>query len=299
MGPSFGEAPENHKAMENETVYSEEIEKVINQKNTECRLYGSPECEFLNSGVCSDCEVGKLRHDRQEEAKKAIGRLMEAAPQEELEPLYTSHECLFCKGKKNKAELFGLLDLSKRDPEGDWTVAIGKRKLGVKAQDMILPLQLSACRECAAKHRALAYIPMLVGVIIAAAGLFVTTASSVYKPLYNVAPFVPALVMLGFVLLAIAVCFILKRVMKNAYGKRTHLSVSEIPELKPFLDRGFKEVADVKQGVSQVVFSKTFREHGIGSLVRPVSEDGGEEPVLMGIWPAENPCEPEEDPGKR
>lgn len=278
--------------MENNEIYSEEIEKVINQKNTSCAMYDTPECAFLNAETCSECAVGKLKREKQEYTKNALSRLMEAAPQEEIEPLYTSCECLFCKGERNKADMYGLLDLSKPDPEGDWTIAIGKKKLGVKAADMILPLQISACSKCASKHRMLAYLPMLIGVVIAAAGLFITTATGVYNALYDVASFMPALVMAGFVILAIAACFAAKLIMKKSFGKETYLDVTEMPALRPFFEKGFKEVADRKTGVSQVVFSKTFREHGVGSLVTGGS--GEEHPVVCGIWPAENYFIPED-----
>ena len=274
--------------MENEVKYSEEIEKVINRKDTSCAMYGTPECRFLNAENCAECAVGSMKKERQEEAKSALSRLMREVPQHELELLYTGNECLFCKGSRNKADRFGLLDLSKPDPEGDWTFAIGKRKIGVKAANMILPLQMSACPECARRHRAIAYIPGLVGVVIAALGLILTTGTGLYKILFEAASFLPALTMLGFVLLAIAARFGIRAAMKASYSKHTHLDVTEIPELKPFLERGFEEVAERKQGVSSVVFTKTFREHGVGSLI--TGEFGGEEPMLMGIWPAEEPA---------
>lgn len=274
--------------MENEIKYSEEIEKVINQKNTECAMYDTPECRFLNAENCSECAVGNLRPDRQAETKSALSRLMEAAPQAELEPLYTSHECLFCKGERNRADRFGLFDLTKPDPEGDWTVAIGKKKLGVKAADMILPVQAACCADCARRHKLIAYLPTVIALLIAAAGLVITTLSPVYKALFSVASFMPALTMLGFIVLAVAAALIVKAAMKKSFSKKTHLDVSEIPELSGFFERGFAEVADRKQGVSTVVFSKQMREHGVGSLVTHCVPDPNDVPEIMGIWPAEH-----------
>ncbi len=278
--------------MENNIEYSEEIEKVINQKNTFCALYGSPECRFLNAENCTECAVGKLSSDRQQEAKRALGALMEAAPQEEIEPLYTSEECLFCKGEhRNKAERFGLFDLAKRDAAGDWTFAIGKRKLGVKAQDMILPLQVSCCKECAKRHKLIAYLPMICALVICAAALILITTQNVYKALYSVASFMPALTMLLSAVIAFAVCAVMKRCMRNAFSKKTVLDVEEIPAVKKLIGRGFREVADKKQGVSTVVFARKLREHGVGSLRTGECRPTEGEPVLMGIWPAEAPEE--------
>lgn len=273
--------------MENEPIYSEEIEKVLNEKDESCRLYGTPECAFLNMGACSDCKVGALKPERQDEARAALSRLMEAAPQELVEPLYNTEKCRLCKGEAGEADSFALFDLSKRDEQGDWTFAIGKRSVGVKAQDMILPLQVASCKKCRALRRRFDYLPGLVGVIIAALGLFVS-AFVVYDAAFAVASWLPAAIMGGFVVLALVVSAVLKSVFAAAIKKHSVGEASEIPEVRALTDRGFKEVRGSQRGVTPMVFSKQFREHGVGSLKTESRPDSGE-PCLMGIWPAEAP----------
>ena len=280
--------------MDNNIKYSEEIEKVINQQNTECALYGTEECRFINAESCSECTVGLLAHDKQETVKTALGKLMQAAPQDELEPLYTSEECLLCKGEeKGKAECWALFDLAKREEEGDWTLALGKKRIGVKSADMVLPLQVSCCKKCRAAHRRFDYLPTAVALVIAAAGLILTTNRGFYKAAYDTAPWLPAAVMAAFGILAIAASAVLRRVFAKAAAKRMHIDASGIPGVDKLIEKGFYEVGEKKNGVSAMVFANERREHGVCSRVTEPEE--GQGPALCGIWPAEHyqPSEPD------
>ena len=275
----------------NEIKYSDEIEKTINQKNTSCPLYGTEECFMLNPESCSECAVASLKPEKQEKAANALKRLREASHPEELSKLYTSEECLFCKGHApEKADGVALFDLKKRDPEGDWTIALGKRKLNLKDADMILPLQVSCCKKCRALYRVYDYLPTVTGLVIAAAALIVTTASSVHKAAYAVAPWFPAALMaLGFAD-AVGAAFALKAILAGALKKRMHVNVGDIPEIKKLMDEGWQEVMDNKHGVSAMVFAKERRKHGVCSAEYPEEKpaaDPGAEPVLMGIWAAD------------
>lgn len=275
----------------NEIKYSEEIEKVINQRNTSCPLYGTEECRMLNSENCSECAVAALKPEKQEKALSALRRLKEASHPEELSALYTSEHCLFCKGHApEKADGVALFDLSKRDPEGDWTVALGKKKLTLKDADMILPLQVSCCKKCRASYRVFDYLPTVIGLVIAAAALILTTAAPVHKAAYAVAPWFPAaLIALGLIL-AIAAAFALKAILAKALKKRMHTQVEEIPMVKKLMDEGWKEVMDKKRGVSALVFAKERRKFGVCSAEYPEDKpmtDPETEPQIMGIWPAE------------
>lgn len=279
----------------NEIKYSEEIEKVINQKNTSCPLCGTEECRMLNPESCSECAVGSLKAEKQEKTVRALKRLREASHPEELYPLYSSDECLFCRSEKpEKADGVALFDLKKPDPEGDWTLALGKKKLTLKDAEMILPLQVSCCKKCRAKYRAFDYLPTVVGLVIAAAALVVTTMiPSVHKAAYDVAAWLPAALMGAGLVLAVAAAYALKAILAKSLKKRMRTRVEEIPAVKKLMDEGFSEVAEKKNGVSRLVFSKERRTHGICSAEYPEAKpmtDPDSPPFLMGIWAA--------DPGK-
>lgn len=284
--------------MERPGEYSEEIEKVVNRKNEDCRLFGTEECDALNPERCADCSIGAMKADKQEEIKASIRRLIDAAHPEELEPLYTSEECLFCREGHNKTDRYALFDLAKRDPEGDWTIGFGSKKIGVKGKDMILPLQVSCCKKCSRRYGLFSYLPSVIGLVIFAAGLVVTTSKGVYKALYQLGSFVPALVMAGFIVLAVLAGAILKLALASGLSKKMHTDVADIPEIKKLMDEGWREVSPKKAGVSALVFAKERREHGVCSRIgeKPVTFPDGY-PQICGIWPAENvPDDGEEEP---
>ena len=276
--------------MENDGVkYSEEIEKVINEEKRSCALYGTEACRVLNAENCSECAVGSMSADKQEKTKRALERLIEAAHPEELESLYSGDACRFCRKEAEKAGGVALIDLTKRDPEGDWTIGLGKKRIGFKGADMILPLQISCCKKCRRAYRLYDYLPTAVGLAVVAAGLIIATNSYVYKAAYTAAQWLPAAIVLGSVAAAIIIGLALKAALGASLKKRMHTDVAELPEIKTLMDNGFAELTPKKRGVSVLVFSKTRREHGVCSRVsekEPEFPDGGE-PQVMGIWPAE------------
>ena len=281
----------------NEIKYSEEIEKVVNQKKTDCALYGTEECRFLNMGSCGECPVGDMKREKQEKAGKALGRLRAAADPADIEPLYTGEKCLFCRDGEGSADCFALFDLRKEDPEGNWTVALGKKKLDIKGADMILPLQVSCCHKCRSKYRTFAYLPTLTALLIAALGLLLTTATPIYKKLFAVGAWMPFVTMLLFGAAAFAVYFILKFALARSLKKSSRADVTELPGLKTVLENGFTEVYPKKYGVSQLVFVNERRETGVYS--RADAPSGGEEAAdAEGDEGEEKPLPPLTDEGE-
>ncbi len=273
-----------------EKKYSEEIEKVINQQNTSCRLYASPECSLLNMETCSECPVGNMKPDRQEKAKNALSRLMNAAPPFMVEPLVSSEECLLCRdGKPEKAECYALFDLKKPDPEGDWTIALGNKKLTVKDADMILPLQVACCKKCRSAYRLFSYLPPVCALATAALVLVLVSVAPVYRALYSAAAWLPFAVMALGVLLAFGVNGVLKVILAKDLKTKMHADVAGIPGVKALMDRGFTEVNEKKFGVSAMVFADSPRKTGVYTAVRgrPEAPDG--EPEICGE-PAVDPA---------
>lgn len=284
--------------MENEVKYSEEIEKVLNAENEECPLLHTEACEYVNPKSCSDCVIGNLKSEKQEKAKSALLRLSAAAPLEKLQPLYAGKKCLFCKGEKGEAEAYALFDLAKADPEGNWTVALGRRSISMKGADMILPLQVSCCKACRKRYQLYDLLPTAIALVIFAIGLIITNLKSVYRAAYNAAAWLPLAMIAGFIALAFAAYFIVRAVMGRSLKKHMHTDVSEIPGIKELLDKGFYEVQEKKAGVSRLVFSNERRENGICSkMPEPPIVEPDEIPQVMGIWPAEAYIDDMREPG--
>lgn len=297
--------------MENDgVIYSEEIEKVVNEENRSCALYGTEACRVLNAENCSECAVGRLARDKQEQTKAALERLIDAAHPDELQTLYAGDTCRFCRSdNKGKAECYALFDLTKRDPGADWTIAISKKRIGMKGADMILPLQVSCCKKCRSKYRLWDLLPSVIGVVITAAGLIVSTNSTVYKLAHTAAAWLPAAIMGGSVVLAIIIAMLTRGALRSAMKKQMLTDVAEIPEVKKLMEAGFNELTAKRHGVSALVFSNERRAHGVCSRIEePVLPETDPmlagEPMICGIWPAEHtpeempeePAPAEEDP---
>ncbi|MBO4384404.1 MAG: hypothetical protein J5854_03150 [Clostridia bacterium] len=245
--------------------YSEEIEKVVNQKATACALYETRECAFLNMEKCGECPLSTMKKEKQEKAKAALSRLMEAAPPEDIESLYNTRLCRLSREEGKTADCFALFDLKKPDPEGNWTIALGRKELEVKGADMILPLQAACSADCRKKYRAFEYLPSVIAIIIVAAGLIVTTMNGVHNALFAVARFMPLLVMLGFALAGVGAYFIAKKLLADSMKRAMIADVCELPEVKKLVEAGFSEVAPKRFGVSRMVFAPSRREHGVYS----------------------------------
>ena len=278
-----------------EIKYSEEIEKVINEKRTACRLYATEECELLNMDSCGECPVGEMKPEKQEKAKAALRRLMEAAPPEDVEELYNTKKCMLCREHPAQdAECFAMTDLKKEDPEGDWTIALGRKKLSVKGADMILPLQIACCKKCRAKYRLFEYLPTVAALLIAAAALTLLSGGPIYKALFELKSWLPITVMAAAAVLACAVYFMLKLALSSMLGKHMHADVSELPAVgKLMKEKGFTEVNEKRYGVSQFVFANERRTTGVYSRVTAPAADDGEEPAVCGEPSIEDIREPE------
>lgn len=251
---------------------------MYDEKNTECLLYGTDECEMLNQKACLSCAVAKLKPDQQQDMKDALSRLAAAAPKEKVETLYTSGECRFCKGEdKHKADCFALFDMSKPDEKGDWSFTISKTKLAAKTGFMLLPLQAACCRDCKKRFRLKEFLPGVVSILIALAGLLVSTAKPVYDSLYASAPWLPAAVFLGSAAVALAVGNIVRRALIASAAKKTELDLEALPEVRELEQTGWKLTNKKRCGAHTPVFAKKLRGSGVYTIPEPekTKDEGG------------------------
>jgi len=235
---------------------------MYDEKNTECALYGTEECELLNAEGCLQCAAGKLKPSEQQAMRQALARLRTAAPEETVRSLYEGDECLLCKGERGRAECYALFDMSRPDREGDWTYTVKKgaaQKLGA----MVLPLQVCACKDCRRRYRRMEFLPTVLGLLIAGAGLALTTNTKFYKLAYNAASWLPVALFLAFVVIALLAAFFLRRALVSSYSKKMHMDVGEIEAINKLQKAGWREVEKKTAGASKLVFANKLREHGV------------------------------------
>ena len=237
---------------------------MYDEKNTDCALYGTPECKLLNSPACLGCSVGKLGAEDQADMKDGLSRLLEAAPEETVEPLHTSKECLLCKGeRKNETECYALFDMYRKDPAGDWSLNIGNKKLAAKTGFMLLPLQVCSCKKCRRRFRVIEFLPTLIAIALVFIALFAFTRKQVYDSLYDIASWLPVACFVAATLIAAGIGFLIRRMLIASYWTDTKLDMSELEPVAELEANGWQQVGKKRAGFSKVVFADSLRTEGV------------------------------------
>ncbi len=240
---------------------------MYDEKNTDCALYGTEECAFLNSDGCLDCYVARMKKDEQQQLLSALAHLKEEAPLEEVEPLYTADECLLCKpregGERGKAECYALFDMAKDDPAGDWAFKTGGRSLSKKSQAMLLPLQVCCCKSCRRRCRVFEFVPVICALIIAGLGLYLSTETPLFAQAQAAARWLPFALFAGFVAAAFTVYFVLRSVIASAVSKKTELDMTKLPAVSALAADGWREAQQKSGGATKLVFANKLRKNGV------------------------------------
>ena len=145
---------------------------------TECKLHGTPYCAALNMKNCADCFASKLDSEQQEALIEDIGYIAAALPEDGIESFLDEPECMLCKGsEKGKPEFFAQLSMGHDHPTVDYLDEKSNKKYK-RSTAMLIPVQLPACRKCRSLLMQSYFVPIIVGVVFAAAGLVLTCSRS-------------------------------------------------------------------------------------------------------------------------
>lgn len=259
-------------------------------KNKECSLYGTRECALLNMQDCKECYISQLGEAEKEAARVDLERILEQISPEELSPLYASEKCLFCKADEaNLTQCYALFDMAKQDEVGMKQGFSKKLPNALKKNHgLILPMQMCCCKKCRTRYRLIEYIPMVFGVVMAAAGLVVSTNTTVHKALFEVGAWVPFALFAGFILIGVIGGAVIRRFMAKSFSKKTIMNVNENPVVKGLWENGWEQLQKPKGGISTVFFSKERRSSGIYSATDSGIETAVEDELSEDETPAEN-----------
>ena len=170
---------------------------------TECKLHGTPYCAALNMKNCADCFASKLDSEQQEALIEDIGYIAAALPEDGIESFLDEPECMLCKGsEKGKPEFFAQLSMGHDHPTVDYLDEKSNKKYK-RSTAMLIPVQLPACRKCRSLLMQSYFVPIIVGVVFAAAGLVLTIIEPVRAALARFGAAIPFLFFLMFVFIGI------------------------------------------------------------------------------------------------
>lgn len=227
-----------------------------------CLLYGTPHCRILNMESCNSCYIHNLCEDDRRKAMEDIRMIAAAMPVGGMEELKESDECAFCRGMKNPADGgYALFDIGHLNPK-----AMNERKKGNKAYkrdvSLVVPVQLPICRRCRRRIQLINFLPLVIGLIIAALSFIIITSEPVYGALNKFSRIIPVLASAIGVLLAIAIASLVKMILKNTGERKTVLRPGTLKPIEKMRSEGWFVIESGEFDIP-LTFSKKGLKTGI------------------------------------
>ena len=243
----------------NAELYTPEDERIFDEN---CLLHGTPHCRLLNMESCNSCYIRNLSEKDQRKAMEDIRMAAAAMPVGGMESLRQDDECAFCRGMKNPADGgYALFDIGHLNPK-----AIDERKNGRKAYkrdvSIVVPVQLPVCRHCKRRIQLINYLPLVIGLIIAALSFFIVISKPVYGALNKQGRIIPVLAALIGVLLAVAIANLVKMILKNTGERKTVLRPGTLKPIEKLRSEGWFVIESGEFDIP-LTFSKEGLKNGI------------------------------------
>ena len=229
---------------------------------TECKLHGTPYCAALNMKNCADCFASKLDSEQQEALIEDIGYIAAALPEDGIESFLDEPECMLCKGnEKGKPEFFAQLSMGHDHPTVDYLDEKSNKKYK-RSTARLIPVQLPACRKCRSLLMQSYFVPIIVGVVFAAAGLVLTIIEPVRAALARFGAAIPFLFFLMFVFIGIIAESLLRISYTKRVERRMNTRASRIAKLSALTKLGWFPVHGSENGIRYTFTDKPL-ESGI------------------------------------
>ena len=229
--------------------------------NTSCRLYHTAQCDLLNMPSCAEC---MLNNDPEaaEQAVQDMQTLMNLMPEGGISHLFAGDECVLCKGKPNKREYYGLLDIAHPEPKRTKRSVLG---LKVKsAVGSLIPVQLGVCNACRKRILRLEYLPVTLPVYFGVASLLALTIPGVSDMLERTAAVLPFAIFVAAVVIGAVAGKLISSALRKRYAEKTVLDPFELPTLKEMKDKGWFPLNTNGKRL-RLIFVKKRMRMGVGT----------------------------------
>lgn len=243
----------------------------------DCSIVHSDLCRWMATKTgCHECYLKRLKSDEQrEEALEKWKLTLELIP-EDLETLFDTDDCQFCKGEAEKADGYAALEMAHPEPYFEKGMFFGIGKKVRTPVGSLLQVQISTCARCRKTFRIadMMQIFFLVGFI--AASLILLAIPAFAQSLLNLFEFMPLLFVvimgvLGYVLGKNATVWYLKKVHKTV-----KVDLAEIPIVKRLLDKGWF-FFQLNNGLPKLSYAKALQYDRIKGRMRGVDGVDAEE----------------------
>lgn len=232
--------------------------------NPDCAFCDSPYCALLNQKNCKKCCMSKLEPEEQIKAGEDIFFVAEALPENGLEDIMNAKECAICRPGEDEApgeaQRYAQFDMGHIHP----LVPADQKENGryKRAASMVIPVQLPVCDDCRHKLNLLYYLPLGIGVLIAALGLVATSLEAVRIPLTRYGRIIPFLVFLISVCIGVIVACIVNRMLRRRIERSMNTRAKRIPALSELVKNGWFPIGR-KDGMISFSFTKEKLDSGL------------------------------------
>jgi len=230
--------------------------------NTDCQLYGSYHCALLHMESCESCTVGTASAEEAESLKRKLDVTDSLMPEGGVSCLFTSQECLLCKGEEKGARAcYANTDIGHVEPKTPTRNAIGI-KITARTGSLV-PLQIACCAQCKRRLLMVDYLPNVLAVGFSLLALILLSIDTLREALMGIHSFLPTLVFLVAVLVSITGTRFLRRGFIARAQEKTWLRALDLPELAGMRERGWFEINAGGDGLTRFVFAKKRIRQGL------------------------------------
>lgn len=229
--------------------------------NTSCKLYHTAQCDLLNMPSCAECILNS-DPEAAEQVMQDMQILMNLMPEGGISHLFAGDDCVLCKGKPNKREYYGLLDIAHPEPKRTKRSVLG---LKVKsAVGSLIPLQLSVCNACRKRILRLEYLPVTLPVYLGAAALLALTIPGVSDAIERTSAVLPFVIFVAAVVIGAVAGKFISSALRKHYAELTVLDPFELPTLAQMKEKGWFPLNTNGKRL-RLIFVKKRMRMGVGT----------------------------------
>ena len=243
--------------------------------NTDCQLYGSYHCALLHMESCESCTVGTASAEEAESLKRKLDVTDSLMPAGGVSCLFTSQECLLCKGEEKGARAcYANTDIGHVEPKTPARNAIGI-KITARTGSLV-PLQIACCAQCKRRLLTVDYLPNALAVGLSLLALVLLSIDTLREALMGVHSALPTLVFLAVVAASVIGMRFLRKALVAKAQEKTWMRALDLPQLAGMRERGWFEINAGNGGLTRFVFAKKRIRQGLYTGTAKRVEQTGE-----------------------
>ena len=230
--------------------------------NTECKLHGTKYCRLLNMESCESCTINAVSAEQAEKLCRDLEVTISLMPEEGLESLFDTDECMLCKGEnKGKREYYADTDIGNVQPKTEGRNIVGMKT--ISRTGSMVPLQIACCKECRKRLLMIEYAPTLMTVGVCALALIIMSLRPVREALMGMHMILPLVIFVVVAALALIFGRMWRKRLVDEGEKACYLRVFDLPLFAGMRERGWFEINEGKGGVTRYIFAKKRIRQGL------------------------------------